>query len=245
VSLADVLVASGDRVAARTSLLDTARRFPASGQAHWRLGRLAEELSDQVAAIGHYEAAALSATVAGASIVYRAIGRLQHTALDLDAAVRAYERRAELTPLSAQAHLDLGSVYRAQDRLEDALIEYLAAALVEPSSASAFASAGQVRADMGDDVAAIAMLHTAVRLDANHGEARYALSRALLRAGRADESRQELAAFERLQKTAMEAQRRHFEENSRALESALRDGQAPPPSTATLPAPAAAPKDAR
>jgi hypothetical protein len=60
-----------------------------------------------------------------------------------------------------------------------------------------------------------------VRLDADHGAARYALGRALLRTGRPAEAREQLAAFERIQKAEMEAQRRRYEENSRALESAL------------------------
>ena len=155
------------------------------------------------------------------------------------AAARSYERRVTLAPRSAPAHLDLGRVYQAQDRLDDALAEYLAAALVDPASAGALAAAGQLRADLGDDEGAIALLRLAVRRDANHGEARYALGRALLRVGRVDESRDELTAFERIQKAEMDAQRRRFEENARALDSALR--AAPP-----APTPAgAAPKDAR
>ena len=70
----------------------------------------------------------------------------------------------------------------------------------------------------------MAMLRIAVRLDANHGAAHYALGRALLRAGRPDEARQALAAYERIQKAEMDAQRRQFEENSRAIESALEGG---------------------
>jgi tetratricopeptide (TPR) repeat protein len=218
---ADALVASGDRAAARASLLETVRRFPASGQAQWRLVQLGEEAGDQAAALRAAEAAARCAPVAGASIVYAAIGRLRHTALDLDAAARAYERRVALVPRSAQAHLDLGTVYQAQDRLDDALAEYLGAALVDPTSAAAFASAGQLRADQGHGESAIALLRRAVQLDANHGAARYALGRALLRAGHAEEAKQELAAFERIQRAEMEAQRRQFEENARAIESAL------------------------
>jgi tetratricopeptide (TPR) repeat protein len=224
VANADMLVAAGDRAAAGASLRDTVGRFPLSGQAQWRLGRLSEDGGDQKAALRSYEAAARCAPVAGAAIVYAAIGRLHHTALDLQAAARAYERRVTLTPGSTQAHLDLGTVYQAQDRLDDALAEYLAAALVDPASASAFASAGQLRADQGDDAGAIALLRSAVRLDARHGAARYALGRALLRTGRADEARQELAAFETIQKAEMDAQRRQFEENSRAIESALQGG---------------------
>ncbi|HEV8394429.1 MAG TPA: tetratricopeptide repeat protein [Vicinamibacterales bacterium] len=218
---ADALVASRQFEAAHAVLTDAVRRYPSSGQAYWRLGRLNEDGADLPAALTAYEAAARAAPAAGASIVYAAIGRLQHSALNLDAAAKAYERRVALAPRSAQAHLDLGTVYQAQDRLEDALVEHLAAALVDPANASAFASAGQLRADQGDDAGAMALLRSAVRLDANHGAARYALGRALLRAGRADEAREQLAAFERIQKGEMEAQRRRFEDNARALESAL------------------------
>jgi tetratricopeptide (TPR) repeat protein len=224
IATADRLVAAGDRAAARASLLDTVRRHPASGNAHWRLARLHEDAGDQAAALRAAEAAARCAPVAGASIVYAAIGRLHHTAFDLEAAARAYERRAALAPRSARGHLDLGTIYQALDRLDDALAEYLAAALVDPASAPAFASAGQLRADQGHDESAIVLLQAAVRLDPNYGAARYALGRALLRAGRADDARQELAAFERIQKSEMDAQRRQFEENSRAIESVLEGG---------------------
>ena len=218
ISKADGLVASGDRAAALALLRETARRVPLSGQAQWRLGRLSEDAGDQVGALRAYEAAARAAPVAGASIVFAAIGRLHHTALDLEAAARAYERRVTLAPQSAPAHLDLATVYQAQDRLDDALVESLAAALVDPSSAAAFASAGQRRGDRGDDEGAIALLRAAVSLDASLGAARYALGRALLRTGRTEEARREMAAFERIQQAEMDAQRRQFEENARKLE---------------------------
>lgn len=218
---ADALAESKQYEAAHASLTDTVRRFPLSGQAQWRLGRLSEAGADPAGALKAYEAAAPLRPVAGASLVYAAIGRLQHAALNLAAAARAYERRVALVPQSAQAHLDLAAVYQAQDRLDDALVEDLAATLVDPANASGYAAAGQLRADQGDDAGAIALLRSAVRLDAQHGAARYALGRALLRAGRTAEAREHLAAFERIQRAEMEAQRRQFEENSRALESAV------------------------
>lgn len=221
VAKADALVASRQFQAAHAVLTDTVRRYPSSGQAYWRLGRLNEDGADLPAALNAYEAAARLAPVAGASVVYAAIGRLQHSALNLDAAARAYERRVTLAPRSAPAHLDLATVYQAQDRLDDALAEDLAAALIDPASANAFASAGQLRADQGDDAGAIALLRVAVRLDPSHGAARYALGRALLRAGRGDEAREQLAVFERIQKAEMDAQRQRFEENARALEQAV------------------------
>ena len=221
IAKADALVASRQYEAAHGVLTDTVRRYPASGQAYWRLARLSEDGADPAAALKAYEDAARQSPIAGASLVYAAIGRLQHAALRLDAAAKAYERRALLAPRSALAHLDLASVYQAQDRLDDALVEALAAVCADPANASAFAAAGQLRADGGDDTGAVALLRHAVRLDANLGPARYALGRALLRTGRGDEAREQLAAFERIQKREMDAQRQRFEENSRALESAV------------------------
>jgi tetratricopeptide (TPR) repeat protein len=221
-ALADVLVAARDPGAARDALLQTIAAFPASGPAHWRLGRLSQELGDQVRALQAYEAASRLTPFAGASIVYAAIGRLQHNKLDLEAAAAAYERRAGLTPLARDAHLDLGTVYRAQDRLDDALAEFLVATLLDPKSARAFAAVGQLHADMGDDAGALLMLQRAIALDDKLLEARYGASRALLRLGRTDDARAELLAFERLQREAMEAERRRFEENARAIEDALR-----------------------
>ena len=83
--------------------------FPTSGQAHWRLGRLGENGGDQAAALRAYEAAARARPWRAPRSCYAAIGRLQHTVLDLDAAARAYERRVALAPRSAPAHLDLGA----------------------------------------------------------------------------------------------------------------------------------------
>jgi tetratricopeptide (TPR) repeat protein len=224
-SIVDVLVASGDRAAARAALIDTLKAFPRSGQAQWRLGRLSRDLGDEAAALQAYEAAARLTPLAGASALHAAIGALRHNAFDLEAAAAAYERRVDLTPHASAAHLDLGAVYRAQDRLEDAWVEFAAAAMVEPTNARALAALGQVQADMSDDDEAVVMLQAAVRLDPEQVEARYALSRALLRAGRPDDARRELEAYERLQKAAMEAQRRQFEANSRAIEKALREGR--------------------
>jgi tetratricopeptide (TPR) repeat protein len=221
-SLADVLMAARNPQAAREALRQTVAAFPASGQAQWRLGRLSQEIGDEAAAVQAFEAAARQPVFAGAAAVHAAIGRLRHNELDLAAAARAYERRASLTPLARDAHLDLGAVYRAQDRLDEALGEYLVAALIDPRSAPAFAAIGHVRADMGDDPAALAMLRRAIALDPALLDARYGASRALLRLGRADEAQQELLVFERLQREAMEAQRRQFEENARAIEDALR-----------------------
>ena len=222
IALADVLVAARDPAAAREVLLQAIAAFPLSGEAQWRLGRISQDGGDEPRALEAYEAAARLAPFAGASIVYAAIGRLQHNKLDLAAAARAYEQRVALTPLARDARLDLGAVYRSQDRQDDALAEFLIAALLDPASGRAFTAIGQAHVEIGDDERALQMLRRALALDATLLDARYAASRALLRMGRSDEARQELLVFERLQREAMEAERRRFEDNARAIEEALR-----------------------
>jgi hypothetical protein len=66
------------------------------------------------------------------------------------------------------------------------------------------------------------MLRRAVTRDPGLLDARYALSRALLRLGRTAEAEQELRAFEQAQAKAMEDQRRQFRENQQKIDDALK-----------------------
>ena len=120
------------------------------------------------------------------------------------------------------AHFDLAEVYRGQDKLDEARVEYLAAAMIDPTSAKTFGMLGQVEAAAGRDEEAVAMLRRAVTLDAGLLEARYALSRALLRLGRTEEAHQELRAFEAAQAKAMDEQRRQFRDNQQKIDDVLK-----------------------
>ena len=80
---------------------------------------------------------------------------------------------------------------------------------------------GQVEAAAGRDEDALVILRRAVTLDAGQLEARYALSRALLRLGRSEEAQQELRAFEAAQAKAMDEQRRQFLENQQKIDDVL------------------------
>ncbi len=228
-ALADVLVASGDPVSARAALLETVVALPDSGQALWKLGRLHQASGNEPGALQAYEAAAGFPPLAGSGHVQAAIGRLYHNRLALDAAAAAYARRVALTPNDSAAHVDLGEVYRVQGRLDAAMREFLMAALLDPGSATAFATIGQIHAAAGRDTDAVTMLRRAADLDGSHLEARYALSRALMRLGRMEEARMELEVFEQLQVTAMEDERRRFKENQIKIDEALSAGESSGP----------------
>jgi tetratricopeptide (TPR) repeat protein len=222
---ADTRLESGDPTGARAAFDDVIRAYPKSGTAYWKLGRLQEVLGDEVAALKSFTTAASLPSLGGASHIYARIGRILHSQLDLDGAASAYSRRVERTPNDAAAHLDLGDVYRAQDRFEDALAEYSIASLLDPTSVRALATAAQIHAAEGRDAAAVKLLRRAVALDSAHLEARYALGRALMRVGQAEEGRRELQVFEQLQQKAMQDERRRFEENQIKIEQTLKSGE--------------------
>jgi cytochrome c-type biogenesis protein CcmH/NrfG len=129
-----------------------------------------------------------------------------------------------LTPNDAGAHVDLGDVYRAQDRLDEALAEYSIASLLDPANVKALASTAQVHSAAGRDAVAVKLLRRAVSVDPAHLEARYALSRALLRTGATEEARRELQVFEQLQQKSMQDERRRFQENQIRIDETLKAG---------------------
>jgi tetratricopeptide (TPR) repeat protein len=221
IAIADLLVATGMPDAARDSLRETVRDLPDSADAYWQLGRVEQALGD-AGAVQSFERAATKPVVAGLARLHAIIGQAYHAQFDLDAAAAAYRLRVRIAPNDRDAHFDLGEVYRAQDKLDEARVEYLAAALLDPTSAKVFGMLGQVEAAAGRDEAAVVMLRRAVTLDAELLEARYALSRALLRLGRSDEARQELQAYEQAQARAMDEQRRQFRDNQQKIDEVLK-----------------------
>jgi tetratricopeptide (TPR) repeat protein len=224
-SIADVLVASGDVAGARETLRETVRDIPGSIEAYWKLGRLAEAVGDGADALQAFEHLATLPVIVGRGRVYATVGRLLHSQFNLAAAAVAYEQRVGMTPNDHEAHFDLAEVYRGQDRLDEALIEYLVSALLDPASAKAFAMIGQVYAAAGHEEEAVRALRRAVDLDPDQLAARYGLSRALMRLGRTEEGRRELAVFEEGQKKAMEEERRRFLENQRKIDDTLKAGE--------------------
>jgi tetratricopeptide (TPR) repeat protein len=169
-----------------------------------------------------FERAATKPVVAGLARLYAIVGQACHAQFDLDGAASAYRQRVRIAPNDRNAHFDLAEVYRAQDKLDEARVEYLAAALLDPTSATTFGMLGQVEAAAGHDEVAVAMLRRAVALDAGLLEARYGLSRALLRLGRSEEAQQELRAYEQAQAKAMDEQRRQFRDNQQKIDEVLK-----------------------
>jgi tetratricopeptide (TPR) repeat protein len=221
IAIADVLVAAKKPAEALESLRETIRDLPDSGEAYWQLGRIGQALG-HAEAVRAFELAATKPVVAGLARLYAIVGQAYHAQFELEAAANAYRQRVRIAPNDRDAHFDLAEVYRAQDKLDEALVEYLAAAMIDPANAKIFGMLGQVEAAAGRDDQAVVMLRRAVTRDPGLLDARYALSRALLRLGRTTEAEQELRAFEQAQAKAMEDQRRQFRENQQKIDDALK-----------------------
>jgi tetratricopeptide (TPR) repeat protein len=216
---------SKDAVGARTLLEEATRVFPTSALSHWRLGRLQLALGDEPGALRSFQTAAALPLLGGGAHLYASIGRIHHNQLELADASAAYSRRVDLTPNDVAAHIDLGDVYRAQDRLDEALAEYSIASLLDATNVRALVTTAQIHAAAGRDESAVMLLRRAVALDASHLEARYALSRALMRLGLTEDARRELQVFEQLQQKAMQDERRRFEENQIRIDETLKRGE--------------------
>jgi tetratricopeptide (TPR) repeat protein len=221
IALADVQIVSGQPAAAVETLRETIRELPESGEAYWQLGRIGQALGE-ADAVRWFALAATKPVVAGLARLYAIVGQAYHAQFDLDRAADAYRQRVRIAPNDRDAHFDLAEVYRGRDKLDEARVEYLAAAMIDPANAKTFGMLGQVEAAAGRDEEAVAMLRRAVTLDAGLLDARYALSRALLRLGRTEEAQQELRAFEAAQAKAMDEQRRQFRDNQQKIDDALK-----------------------
>ena len=129
-----VAFAKAGRVAdARTALRDARASIPASGQAAWRLGQMAAAAGEWTEAVGAFEQAAAAGPLAGEGALQAMLARARTQRGDRDGAVRALHARVAALPHDAGAHADLGGAYRTAGRLDEALVEYAAAVLLEPN----------------------------------------------------------------------------------------------------------------
>src|SRR5688572_24904632 len=181
--------------------------FPASGVAHWWLGRVYERLNRTGDARREYQTV-VSMALTGRAPLYAAIGRLARLEGDLASAAEAFERRLRLTPKDPVAHKDVARVYLDRGLTERSLAALQAAIAIDPRDADAHAAIGRIRLDAGQTGEAIAALRRAIELAPEFFEARYPLALALKQTGRADEAARELALFERGSRNATEARRR-------------------------------------
>lgn len=226
VALGRVLAEAGRLQEAERVLLDTLRLLPASGRARWALADLYELVGRRADAIDQLEQAATLTMIAGKTALLWRLVNLAHQVLDEERFVSVLTRRTRLMRNDPFAHRSLGLAYHRAGRDVEALVELLVSSYLGHEDALTAAVMGRIHLNAGRLTMAETVLRRAVAMAPDSAEARYALARTLLRAGKEEEGQQQLAQFQRLQKTVLEQQRQKYENELRERTERLRDAEA-------------------
>jgi tetratricopeptide (TPR) repeat protein len=175
--------------------------------AHFTRGQRLESENRVTEARAAYETA-LDGTFVGRSALLVGIARLAQVEGDLQIAINAFTEAVRLNPNDPGIHKELAGAYAAQGREDLAFGELLAALLVNPRDAEAHAAIGQLYLDTSHEADAVPAFTRALELAPNRYEIRYALARALARAGNQAEAARQLDLFDRERRAALEQRRR-------------------------------------
>jgi tetratricopeptide (TPR) repeat protein len=225
IALGRALIREGRLADAEAALRDTIDALPQSADARWALADLYEQSGRGPDAIRELEAAAAFPMLAGRGALYWRIADLYHRHQDFEGVTRALDVRARLDPNSPIVHKDLGLAHMRRGGREDALIELLLSLLLGGEDADTLATVGQIHLEFEQYDKAEAVLRRAVTLAPGLAQARFALGTTLVRLGRAEEGREQLAEFQRLRAAALEEQRRTFEVENLRRDADLHMGE--------------------
>lgn len=225
VAMGRVLIAAARIADAERVLLDTIRLLPVSGRARWALADLYELTGRPADAIDQLEQAATLTMIAGKTALLWRLANLASQLLDQERVIAVLTRRTRLMRNDPFAHRSLGLSYHRAGRDVEALVELLVASYLGHEDALTAAVMGRIHLNAGRLTMAETVLRRAVAMAPDSAEARYALARTLLRAGKEEEGQQQLAEFQRLQETVLDQQRQKYENDLRGRTERLRGGE--------------------
>ena len=189
---------------------------------HFARGQGDEAENRAVDARREYQAAFRGA-LAGRSVLAVGIARLAQVDGDQGAAIEAFTLAVQLNPNDPNIHKEFAAAYAAQDRLEDAFCELMAALLVDPRDAQAHAAIGQLYLQAGRDAEAVTAFNRALELMPDRYEVRYALATALARLGKTTDAARQLDMFEHARRDMLEKRRRAISNEVEQEEAIRRD----------------------
>jgi tetratricopeptide (TPR) repeat protein len=222
VAMGRVLTEAGRIDEAERVLLDTLRLLPASGRARWALADLYELTGRRTDAIDQLEEAAKLSMIAGKTALLWRLANLAHQVLDEERFTAVLARRTRLMRNDPFAHRSLGLAYHRAGRDVEALIELLVASYIGHEDALTVAVMGRIHLNAGRLATAETVLRRAVAMAPDSAEARYALARTLLRAGKEEDGQRQLAEYQRLQEKGLEQERLKYEKELRERTERLR-----------------------
>jgi tetratricopeptide (TPR) repeat protein len=222
VALGRALAHAGQVERAERVLLNIVAKVPQSADAHSALADLYESSNRGREALDELEVTASFTVLAGKGALYFRLADLEHRHLEYERVIEPLTRRVRLNPNDGRAHTDLGLAYSRVGRTDDALVELVMAAVLGPGDPEALSAIGQIHFDAGNYAAAEAVLRQAIAIAPTTIQARYLLGHTLARLGRARDSQEQLAEFDRLRAAANEDARRAFEIEMRRQEATRR-----------------------
>jgi tetratricopeptide (TPR) repeat protein len=211
VALGRAMADAGQVERAEQVLKSVAQKLPQSTDVHSALADLYEGSDRGRDALHELEIASTFTIISGKGALYLRLADLEHRHLEYDRVIDPLTRRARLDPNNARAHADLGLAYSRVGRTSDALVELVAASLVGPDNAETLTAIGQIHFDEGRYAAAETVLGRAIAVTPALAQTRYLLGHALDRLGRPTESREQLAAYDKLRAAANDNFRHAFE----------------------------------
>jgi tetratricopeptide (TPR) repeat protein len=219
-ALGRALYTAGRTGEAIESLRETMAQMPASGEAWLMLANALEKVGDSAGAMAALDTAASREVIAGEASLDWHAAELHDLHQDFDRVATLLRRRVRLDPNNAAFHKQLGLEQSRRGFRDEALAELAMTDLLGGADAESLTALGQalLRSDRVEHAEAV--LRRAVTLQPDRQAARYALGRALLRAGRSAEAREQLAAFQQIRARTMEEQRRSFEIDKLRAEAA-------------------------
>ena len=223
-ALSRVLSTAGRDSDAERALQETLRELPESALARWWLASSYERANRFADAREESERVA-AAALAGESQLYGSVGRLASAAADFPGAIDALTRAVRANPNDPTMHKFLAAALVLQDRSEEAFAEFVAVLLIDPGDADAYVGIGQIHLSAGRTMEAVNVLRRATDMAPANGEARYALARALVHIGRADEAAQHFARVEQEQRRTLADRRRTLSTALMKEEAFLREAE--------------------
>jgi len=228
VAFGRALADAGQVERAEQVLTSVAQKLPESTDVHSALADLYEGSHRGRNALHELEIAATFTVISGKGALYLRLADLQHRHLEYERVIDPLTRRTRLDPNNARAHTDLGLAYTRVGGTIDALVELVAASLIGPDEAETLTAIGQIHFDAGRYAAAETVLGRAIAVKPAFAQARYLLGQTLDRLGRANESREQLAEYDRLRAAANNAFRHEFEVDMLRKDAKLAAAAGPP-----------------
>ena len=223
-ALSRILSSAGKDDEATAALQETLRVLPDSALAHWWLA-LSHERVNRFADARREFALAASGAIAGESQLHASVGRSASAAADVPGAIESFSRAVAANPNDAALHKQLAGSLVQQDRAREALVEFVAALLINSEDAEAHAGIGQIHLNAGRDADAVDALRRATEIAPANHDARYALANALVRLGRTQEAAEHFARVEEAQRQMLADRRRSLSHDVLKEEAALRTAE--------------------